>query len=268
MAGKRFGRTIALLAAVAVISSRPGPGDGAEASPIGRFPDIYGVGDKPPINGKINDAEGSSKFESSISLDSSWSGESLRPYPRYTTIRFELCLFRDLGLLDKLCRDRHAKAFDPHPRQPTAYLTWGSPGITVGGRARVQAIITSASSGPNGRQVTTAIRHCFGDEYGTLRSLLPLRDFEAGSEIRQVARIKDRRNQWYAAFACLGSIPEIQNSYDAETRNDGVWTSNGRDSVLEPIQEVRIHEQQDGLVKRRSMRRIMARRMKAATVRA
>ena len=37
---------------------------------------------------------------------------------------------------------------------------------------------------------------------------------------------------------------------------------------LEPIQEVRIHEQQDDLVKRRSMRRIMARRMKAATVRA
>jgi hypothetical protein len=37
---------------------------------------------------------------------------------------------------------------------------------------------------------------------------------------------------------------------------------------LEPIQEVRIHEQRDGLVKRRSMRRIMARRMKAATVRA
>ena len=39
-------------------------------------------------------------------------------------------------------------------------------------------------------------------------------------------------------------------------------------SILEPIQEVRIHEQRDGLVKRRSMRRIMARRMKAATVRA
>ena len=37
---------------------------------------------------------------------------------------------------------------------------------------------------------------------------------------------------------------------------------------LEPIQEVGIHEQRDDLVKRRSMRRIMARRMKAATVRA
>src|SRR5512147_1041564 len=37
---------------------------------------------------------------------------------------------------------------------------------------------------------------------------------------------------------------------------------------LEPIQEVRIHEQRDGLVKRRSMSRIMASRMKAATVRA
>jgi hypothetical protein len=40
------------------------------------------------------------------------------------------------------------------------------------------------------------------------------------------------------------------------------------DAPLEPIQEVRIHEQGDDLVKRRSMRRIMARRMKAATVRA
>jgi RHS repeat-associated protein len=41
-----------------------------------------------------------------------------------------------------------------------------------------------------------------------------------------------------------------------------------RSDKLEPIQEVRIHEQGDGLVKRRSMRRIMARRKKAATVRA
>jgi len=38
--------------------------------------------------------------------------------------------------------------------------------------------------------------------------------------------------------------------------------------LLEPIQEVPIHEQRDGLVKRRSMRRIMASRTKAATVRA
>jgi len=37
---------------------------------------------------------------------------------------------------------------------------------------------------------------------------------------------------------------------------------------LEPIQEEWIHEQGLGLVKRLSMRRIMARRMKAATVRA
>jgi hypothetical protein len=35
-----------------------------------------------------------------------------------------------------------------------------------------------------------------------------------------------------------------------------------------PIQEVRNHEQRDGRVKRRSMSRIMARRTKAATVRA
>jgi hypothetical protein len=35
---------------------------------------------------------------------------------------------------------------------------------------------------------------------------------------------------------------------------------------LEPIQEVEIHEQRLGLVKRLSMMRIMARRMKAATV--
>ena len=38
--------------------------------------------------------------------------------------------------------------------------------------------------------------------------------------------------------------------------------------LLEPIQEEWIHEQGLGLVKRLSMRRIMARRMKAATVRA
>jgi hypothetical protein len=38
--------------------------------------------------------------------------------------------------------------------------------------------------------------------------------------------------------------------------------------ALEPIQEVGSHEQGLGLVNRRSMRRIMARRMKAATVRA
>jgi hypothetical protein len=38
--------------------------------------------------------------------------------------------------------------------------------------------------------------------------------------------------------------------------------------IFEPIPEVGIHEQGDGLVKRRSMRRIMARRMKASTVRA
>jgi hypothetical protein len=37
---------------------------------------------------------------------------------------------------------------------------------------------------------------------------------------------------------------------------------------LEPIQEVRIHRQGFDLVKRRSMMRIMARRMKAAVVRA
>ena len=36
--------------------------------------------------------------------------------------------------------------------------------------------------------------------------------------------------------------------------------------ILEPIQEVEIHEQRLGLVKRLSMMRIMARRMKAATV--
>ena len=46
------------------------------------------------------------------------------------------------------------------------------------------------------------------------------------------------------------------------------FNSSKAGGALEPIQEVRIHEQQDGLVKRRSMRRIMARRMKAATVRA
>lgn len=41
----------------------------------------------------------------------------------------------------------------------------------------------------------------------------------------------------------------------------------GRRSVpLEPIQEVEIHEQRLGLVKRLSMMRIMARRTKAATV--
>jgi cytochrome b len=36
--------------------------------------------------------------------------------------------------------------------------------------------------------------------------------------------------------------------------------------ILEPIQEVEIHGQKVGLVKRRSMMRIMARRMNAATV--
>ena len=39
-----------------------------------------------------------------------------------------------------------------------------------------------------------------------------------------------------------------------------------RASALEPIYEVRIHEQWLGLVKRLSMRRIIARRTKAATV--
>jgi ABC-type cobalamin transport system permease subunit len=38
--------------------------------------------------------------------------------------------------------------------------------------------------------------------------------------------------------------------------------------LLEPIQEDWIHEQRVGLVKRLRMRRIMARRMKATTVRA
>ena len=39
-----------------------------------------------------------------------------------------------------------------------------------------------------------------------------------------------------------------------------------RRRALEPIQEVGIHEQRVGLVKRLSMMRIMARRTKAATV--
>ena len=38
--------------------------------------------------------------------------------------------------------------------------------------------------------------------------------------------------------------------------------------MLEPIHEVWIHEQEVGFVKRLSMRRIMARRTKAATVEA
>ena len=41
-----------------------------------------------------------------------------------------------------------------------------------------------------------------------------------------------------------------------------------REQVLEPIPEVWIHAERIGRVKRRSMVRIMARRMKAATVRA
>ena len=40
------------------------------------------------------------------------------------------------------------------------------------------------------------------------------------------------------------------------------------DQPQEPIQEVRNHDQAVSLVKRRSMRRIMARRKNAATVRA
>jgi hypothetical protein len=43
---------------------------------------------------------------------------------------------------------------------------------------------------------------------------------------------------------------------------------NDRDIDLEPIQEEGIHDERVGRVRRRSMMRIMARRKKAATVRA
>lgn len=48
----------------------------------------------------------------------------------------------------------------------------------------------------------------------------------------------------------------------------GVPSRRLRRENLEPIQEVRNHDQAFSLVKRRSMRRIMARRKNAATVRA
>jgi hypothetical protein len=75
------------------------------------------------------------------------------------------------------------------------------------------------------------IRRCFGDEYGALRALLRLRGFEAGSLVRQLARIKARRNSWHAAFACLGNIPEIRTAYDAEMGKDGIWTYHSGNAV-------------------------------------
>ena len=64
--------------------------------------------------------------------------------------------------------------------------------------------------------------------------------------------------RWRDCPADYGPHTTIYNRFNCCSRQ-GIW--------LEPIQEVRIHEQQDGLVKRRSMRRTVARRMKAATVR-
>ena len=82
-------------------------------------------------------------------------------------------------------------------------------------------------------------------------------------EIRRIAiKLAQRRIQ--PAHVIAWSL--WRRAHQAEARRAHLKSQNAT-VMLEPIQEVEIHEQGLGLVKRRSMMRIMARRMKAATVR-
>jgi hypothetical protein len=231
MKRKILERMAALMAVAVVISGRPGSCVGAEVPAFAGSAKIRAVDVESVMHAQIDDTDVSLKHGYRMDFDVPRSDHVGRSFPRYASIRFELCIPREPGSLDKLCRERRVKAFDPHPRQPYAYLRWGSPGVTVGGRAQVQAIIVAATSGPNGSEVEKHVRRCFGDEYGALRALLRSRGSEAGALVRQIARIKARRNSWHAAFACLGNIPEIRTAYDAETGKDGVLTYHSGNAV-------------------------------------